>query len=259
MAALHTHVFGPDDGQNVLALHGVQGHGRRFEELAASLPGYQVFAPDLRGHGHSLGETPYDMDEHGLERVAVIGHSFGGNLTTRLIERAPDRVSRAILLDPALSLDSSFTTAMTTAAIAGETYGSLEELLVARRATAAASAAERIDRDTHYVAVQRADGSYARRFVPAAVVVAWSEMSRPAAVIATPCPALVVIGDRAKLVGDRQIRDLESQFGELLSVAHLDCGHMVYWEEFEETVRLVSDFLANEPSSRPRSEPVRTT
>ncbi len=90
MAELYVHQFGPKNGSPVLAVHGIQSHGKRFEELAAAaLPAHRVYAPDLRGHGMSTYDTPYDMDRHvadlletmdayGLDAVPVVGHSSGG-------------------------------------------------------------------------------------------------------------------------------------------------------------------------------------
>ena len=53
MSALHVHLFGPDDGRPVVALHGVTGHARRWAVLAEQLPELRLIAVDLRGHGHS--------------------------------------------------------------------------------------------------------------------------------------------------------------------------------------------------------------
>lgn len=53
---LNTHLFGPTDAPEVLALHGLTGHGRRWRNLAEQhLPDVRVIAPDLRGHGRSPG------------------------------------------------------------------------------------------------------------------------------------------------------------------------------------------------------------
>jgi lipase len=107
------HRFGAVDGAPLLALHGVTGHGIRFQRLAEEgLPERRVIAPDLRGHGRSTWEPPWNaerlvtdlvelLDAEGLERTDVMGHSYGGLLATLLIARAPDRVGRAVLLDPA--------------------------------------------------------------------------------------------------------------------------------------------------------------
>jgi lipase len=255
MAELFVHTFGPQDGEPILAIHGVQSHGQRFAELAAkALPADRVIAPDLRGHGMSTYETPYDMDRHvadlletmdahGLDTVRVVGHSFGANITTRLIEAAPERVLRAILLDPAIDLPVSFTTSMVEAALADQGADSLEELVLVRRKTVADHAAAHVDADTRFSAIELPNGRWSRRYATGAIVVAWSEMSRPPAVIDEPVPVLLVIAEKAGLVLDRQVTQLRDQFGELLTIERIDCGHMLYWEALDETAALVDRFF----------------
>ena len=45
------------------------------------------------------------LDELGLSRVVVFGHSFGGAIAVHLARAAPERVERLVLLDPAIGLD----------------------------------------------------------------------------------------------------------------------------------------------------------
>ena len=83
----------------MLALHGVTGHGARFRDLAErGLPELRWLAPDLRGHGRSTWDAPWGAEQHvddllgvldaeGIERCAVVGHSFGGFLATHLAAR----------------------------------------------------------------------------------------------------------------------------------------------------------------------------
>ena len=116
VSALNVHVFGPDDGRPVLALHGVTGHALRWAVLAEQLPELRLIAVDLRGHGHSPWTPPWGfeqhvedalgvLDAHGLERVPVLGHSFGGAIALHLARTAPQRVEQLVLVDPALGLD----------------------------------------------------------------------------------------------------------------------------------------------------------
>ena len=94
----------------MVCLHGVTSYGGRFDWLAGS--GRRVVAPDLLGHGHSPWDPPWDVGTHVaaiLESVPGetrlwVGHSFGGRLVAELAARDPDRVERAVLLDPALQV-----------------------------------------------------------------------------------------------------------------------------------------------------------
>jgi lipase len=202
----------------------------------------------------STYETPYDMDRHvadvletmdahGLDTVPVMGHSYGGNITTRLIEAAPERVLRAILLDPAIDLPVEFTTGNIQGALTDQGAGSLEELIAQRRAVNAEHTWDRVDADTRFSAIELPNGRWNRRYSVGAVVVAWSEMSRPPAIIEEPVPVLLVIAERAGLVLEKQVAQLHAQFGELLTVGRIDSGHMLYWESFDETAALVANYF----------------
>ena len=109
--------WGDPAGAPVVCLHGVTGHGRRFRRLAEErLPSYRVIGVDYRGHGRSTWEPPWSVEQHvadlvdtadalGIQSAAFVGHSFGGKLVAELAARHPDRVERAVLLDPALHIE----------------------------------------------------------------------------------------------------------------------------------------------------------
>ena len=100
------------NGSPVLALHGLASSSHWDERVAARLsPGYRIIAPDQRGHGRTTqAPSGYDwqtmaqdlvglLDHLGLDRVAVLGHSWGGHVATNLAARFPQRVSRLVLID----------------------------------------------------------------------------------------------------------------------------------------------------------------
>src|SRR2546430_13782894 len=115
---LHLHEWGDGDAPALVCLHGVSAHGRRFRRLAEERLArrFRVLAPDLRGHGLSGYEPPWNIATHlddvletvdaaGVERPAAwLGHSFGARLLLELCALAPDRIERAILLDPAIQI-----------------------------------------------------------------------------------------------------------------------------------------------------------
>ncbi|MBD0339116.1 MAG: alpha/beta fold hydrolase [Thermoleophilia bacterium] len=97
-----------------MCLHGVGAHGLRYRRLADRLPGRRLVALDLRGHGRSGWQPPWDLDTHladlletvdalGLERPDWIGHSFGGRLVIELRRRSA-RLTPDELLEEELEL-----------------------------------------------------------------------------------------------------------------------------------------------------------
>lgn len=117
-ATLHVHRYGPDRPTDVLALHGLTGHGQRWQTFAVRhLAEFAVVAPDLIGHGRSSWAAPWTLDANVAALcalieadgpVVVVGHSFGGALALNLAAARPDLVSALVLLDPAAGLDGEW-------------------------------------------------------------------------------------------------------------------------------------------------------
>ncbi len=60
---LHVHRYGPTRPPQILAVHGLTGHGRRWQTLATRhLPEFAIVAPDLIGHGRSSWAAPWSID-----------------------------------------------------------------------------------------------------------------------------------------------------------------------------------------------------
>jgi pimeloyl-ACP methyl ester carboxylesterase len=102
-----------DSGQGpaLLFIHGLLGSRRSWRHLVDKLdPDYRVLAPDLFGHGasakpmgdYSLGAhaaTLRDlMDQLGLDRATLIGHSLGGGIALQFCYLFPERVDRLVLV-----------------------------------------------------------------------------------------------------------------------------------------------------------------
>jgi len=257
VAVLHTHLYGSPDAPPALALHGVTGHGARFRRLAVdALPGYRVLAPDLRGHGHSTWDPPWDaathladlletMDAHEVERCLLLGHSFGGMLATRLAAAAPDRFERVVLLDPAIALSPAKAAGAAADERANNGWATSEaahaERAGQRPEHARAAAIE--DVDAHLE--QSADGRWRFRVDRCAAIVAWSDMAR----------ALVPLGGydgrvllmqalQADFVTPELIASLRDGLGGQLEERPIDVGHMLYWDAFDETADALRTFLA---------------
>ena len=96
----------------VLALHGLASSCHWYDLVIPHLADtYRCIAPDQRGHGQTdQPPTGYDwqtlttdvveaLDQLGIERVAVIGHSWGGYVALSLATKYPERVSNLVMVD----------------------------------------------------------------------------------------------------------------------------------------------------------------
>ena len=263
MSELHHEIWGDPSGPRVLTIHGIQGHARRFEALAAGPWAHRnVLSVDLRGHGSSTTDAPWTFEQHvtdlldtldaagWTEPVDVVGHSMGGAVATFLLACAPVRVRRVVLLDPALHRPGSASLAAARAAVTFPGFASVEEAAQGRRDTTDPSGWWVIDDELAAHLVEGADGRFRYRFEVAAVAAGWGELSRVTPEFGAPRPTLVVVADRADICGPAYLTALQDRLGDSLTVAHLDCGHMVYWERPQETAALVEAFLSAAAPSR---------
>lgn len=242
---LNTEQWGPSDGRLVVCLHGVTSRLSRFRRLAdETLPGFRVVSVDLRGHGESGWEPPWDADAHvadlleTIEEPAVwIGHSFGGRVIAELAARAPERLKQAVLLDPALHVAPATALEQAELTRLEVTFGSLGEYVDARMASGTVLRGSRELVEAEYAddLVPGADGRLRVHFCRSAVVTAWSVMASPAPPFPT-CPTLVVLGEESWI-------PYEAAPAPNVEVVTVPGGHTVLWDAYDETASAVSRFL----------------
>jgi pimeloyl-ACP methyl ester carboxylesterase len=110
---LAAHLFGPQDGLPVIALHGWLDNANSFARLAPLLKGLRIVALDLAGHGYSehrppgagyaLADYAHDVlrvaEQLGWQRFALLGHSLGAIISVQLAGALPERISHLALID----------------------------------------------------------------------------------------------------------------------------------------------------------------
>ena len=106
--------FGGIGKPPLVIIHGLLGSSRNWRGAGADLSAhFHVLAVDLRNHGQSphASEQSFELlaadvleflDDHGLERAHVLGHSLGGKIAMRLACDAPERVESLYVVDIAL-------------------------------------------------------------------------------------------------------------------------------------------------------------
>ena len=99
-------------GKPILCIHGITANCRSWDALAEALaPEYHVVAMDLRGRGESdKPSRGYSLDYHlkdincllddlGIDRAVIMGHSLGAFIGLAFAAEYPDRTDRLILVD----------------------------------------------------------------------------------------------------------------------------------------------------------------
>ena len=103
------------NGKAVMLLHGKNFNGAYWRQTAEALikAGYRVIIPDQIGFGKSSKPLHYQysfqdlakntkqiLDNLGIRKVCVLGHSMGGMLATRFVLMYPDITEKFILVNP---------------------------------------------------------------------------------------------------------------------------------------------------------------
>lgn len=107
--ALHHRISG--EGDPLVLLHGLFGSLENLGGVAQRLQDrWQIHALDQRNHGRSPHTDEMDyaamaedvvayLDDQGLDRVALLGHSMGGKVAMQVALAHPGRVSHVIVAD----------------------------------------------------------------------------------------------------------------------------------------------------------------
>ena len=106
---LHVRTYG--SGPPLIVLHGLFGSSENWETISRRFSAsFQVLAVDQRNHGRSphSPEMSYPLmaedlrellEERGLERACVLGHSMGGKTAMQFALQHPARVERLVVVD----------------------------------------------------------------------------------------------------------------------------------------------------------------
>ena len=260
---LHVREWGDPDAPALVCLHGVVAHGGRFRRLAEErlASRFRVVAFDLRGHGFSDWEPPWDLGTHvddveetaellGIERAAWLGHSFGGRLVLELCSRSPERVERAALLDPAIWVPPPIALQRAEESRHQPSFATLDAAVDARVASGTVPLTPRAQLEEEvreHLVRSPDDGRFRYRYSQAAVVAAFGEMAKapPGFETLDVLEFLLVRGEDSEVVPNVLVEVAVEGLGERLSVVSVPGGHNVLWDSFDETAAAIERFLGS--------------
>jgi lipase len=256
---LHVHRFGPPGPARLLALHGLTGHGRRWQHLVdRHLPEIAVAAPDLIGHGHSSWDAPWTIGANvgalaGLlegeagDPVVVVAHSFGSAVALALAAAHPGRVAGLVLLDPAVGLDGGWMREIADAMLGSPDYSDVAEARAAKTNGSWAGVDPVVvdaELDQHLVTLP--GGRCTWRLSMPAMMSYWSELARD--IVLPPRGIGTTLVQAAftspPYVTDRLVSALRGQLGQDFVHLTFDCDHMVAETKPAEVAALIRERMA---------------
>lgn len=257
--------LGPRQAPPVMLVHGWGASAFAWRETIEALAaaGWRVVAPDLRGHGFS--EKPDDprlytsdamaehllaiMDAAGVRRAPLVGHSLGAETSLGVALRAPERVSRLVLIAPVGlgTVRLAFLGRLLTPSALTRLMTRVLGRWAVRVALFVASArrwwdAELIEQHAAPLS-HRGFAAATRHLLHGAL---WRRRS-PAELARVKVPVLVIVGERDRLVPTRGTDDWCRLLPDARAERVEGAGHVLPEEAAERVNGLVVEFLAGEP------------
>lgn len=231
---LAAHLFGPQGGQPVIALHGWLDNANSFARLAPKLHGLRILALDMAGHGHSDHRPPgtgYGLPDYahdvlqvaqqmGWQTFSLLGHSLGAIVSVIIAGALPERISRLALIDgliPPLGEPEGAAQRMGAALQAQLAVSSKRKPVYAdsdRAVQARMEGLVAVSRDAAELLAQRGlmpvPGGYTWRSDSRLTLPSPSRLTRAQAlsfVNAVRCPAQLVVAEEGMLAQDKALLD----------------------------------------------------
>lgn len=255
---MHVVHDGPRQAPPLLLIHGSWASGSSWRPVVPALAGrHHVIRVDLPGCGQSPPATCYDvpaqagrvaalLDDLGLRRVAVAGHSSGGYVGTALAEQRPDLVGSLALVSSGPSPDALLPQPVLLRVLLAPPFG---PLLWSRRSDAtirkglSAVCNLPVDIPDDVVGELRGIGYRTFRTVLRRNSAYLAERSVPERLAALDVPVLVIFG-----AADRRWEPSSVHQYDAVPNARVDqlpdVGHLPMFEAPEPTSRLLLDFAA---------------
>ena len=233
---------------DVLLLHGWGASLKLMQPLGERLAalGYTVYVPDLPGFGES--DPPLSawsvsdyakfviayLDAHELERVHLIGHSFGGRIGLVLGAERPERIGRMALADAAGVPEQQ----SPSADLRLKAYKAIRDTLYTIGAKQLADGL----RERYNARYGSADFQAASGVMRATFVRVVSEDLRPYAARVKPS-TLLFWGDKDEDTPLWQGQELEKLIPDAGLIVYEGAGHYSYLERLSDTVKTVDYFF----------------
>ena len=262
---VHFLEWGDAGSPPLLLLHGGNQSSHSWDLVSLHLADrYHVLALDQRGHGDSEWARDADyspdamaedalafIEQQGLERPIVMGHSMGGRVTMELLSRRGDLPRAAVFVDVGPEISGDGVEAIRDFIQSNVEFDDLEAFIERVTEYDPYRTREHITRTVRYNLIQRADGKYiakSDRVLHDPDFRRYREGDAQRAVgletvRAFDLPVLVVRGGNSQVLTEEGAERFAAALpqGNLRTVP--DCGHNVHSQNTPGFLEAVSPFL----------------
>ena len=266
-------------GEPVVALHGAASSCHWYDLVIPHLrDSFRIIAPDQRAHGKTdQPATGYDwptlagdivgaLDQLGIQRAAVLGHSWGGSIALSFAALYPERVTALALIEGGFSAGprsaemtwEEFKTRLRPRDI----YGPPERYLGALRQQFAHCWSDQLEQMVLSMVRVDPDGTVHERLEPGNhEQVLWAMWSDPVypKLPQVRCPTLLVAANRHRPGGDEeflrrrreQVEAAHAALADSRVVWIPDTGHDIGYEKPRELAEALRGFLPGGQNASP--------
>lgn len=257
MTGLHAATGGHDhDGRPVVVMvHGAGGNRTVWAAPARHLAarGLDVLAIDLPGHGASAGpardtveayasDVVADLDQRGIDRFAIVGHSLGAMIALHVAGTHPERVTHLALLGAGLELSVNDALLDATSDDPATAIDAVVDWGHSAGTHVGGGQTPGLWMDGVETAVMRSEvkahpGSLSADFV------ASNTYNGEVAAAAVRCPTLVLAGQHDMMTPAKMGRAVADAIDGAEYVEYPGCGHFMTTERPAEVCRSLAQFL----------------
>jgi esterase len=254
-------------GLPMIILHGLYGSSDNWLSIARKMAdNFKVYLVDLRNHGKSPHDELHNyevmredllefMNDEGLDKAILAGHSMGGKVVMCFARHYPERVSRLIVIDIAPKTYSEISRKETqghfaimkamndvdlqTASSRGEIEEILSESIISERIRKFLMKNLRQDENSKYfwslnlgVLLKELDN----------IMDGENEKCFDRKTPVTGFPALFIRGEKSPYITDGDMNTIEKIFPDARLVTISDAGHWLHAEQPGLLIRAVEEF-----------------
>lgn len=260
------HLYGPESGRPVIALHGWLDNAASFSRLAPLLSDVRIVALDLPGHGlsdhrppcagYNIWDYAYDIlqaaEQFGWQRFSLLGHSLGAIVSVLVAGAMPERIERLALIDGVIphtgeaesaprKLGEALRALLAVERKRKPVYASFEQAVAARMKGAGAVSREAAERLAQR-GLMPVPGGYTWRTDPRLMLPSPMRLSRAHALAfaqRVECPASLIVAEQGLMNEPAAIELIESLPFDL---HRLPGGHHLHLDDDEGAAAIAAIF-----------------